>query len=371
MVVQFIDLAAQQARIREQIYARIARVLSHGEYIMGPEVSELEASLSAFCGARHCLSCANGTDALLLALLALGVGEGDAVLVPSFTFAATAEVVPFTGATPVFVDVDLESYAMDPQSLKRSMSHARRQGLRPAVVVPVDLFGLPADYDTIADVAWNDGAKIVGDSAQAYGAVYKGRMTGTLADITTTSFFPAKPLGCYGDGGAVFTEDDYLAAAIDSYRIHGKGREKYDNARLGMNSRLDTIQAAILLEKLLIYGDEIHKRQEVAARYTASLASHFQTPVVPKGCRSVWAQYTVRAEDAEARDAARTRLSEVRVPSAIYYPLPLHRQKAYRGFPADPQGLPNSERAAQTVFSLPMHPYLDARTQERIVAALT
>ncbi|SFG89452.1 dTDP-4-amino-4,6-dideoxygalactose transaminase [Palleronia marisminoris] len=368
--MQFIDLAAQQARLRSRIDERIARVLDHGIYIMGPEVGELEERLATFCGASHCISCANGTDALQLALMALGTGPGDAVFVPSFTFAATAEVVPFVGATPVFTDIDLESYTMSPDSLERAVRHARREGLRPAAVMPVDLFGRPADYDALSAVAAREGMKVVADSAQGWGATYRGRMTGTLGTITTTSFFPAKPLGCYGDGGAMFTEDADLAAALDSFRIHGKGREKYDNVRIGMNSRLDTIQAAILLEKLQIYAEESEARQAVAARYTAALSENFVAPKMPRDILSIWAQYTLLARDAERRNSVLAALRSADIPAVIYYPRPLHRLPAYEDFPRDPHGLAASELAASCVFSVPMSPYLQSDDQDRIISVL-
>ena len=361
--MQFIDLAAQQARIRDRIDRRIAAVLEHGSYIMGPEVSELEDRLASFAGARHCLSCANGTDALLLALRALGIGHGDAVFVPSFTFAATAEVVPAVGAVPVFVDIDPASYNMDPASLARAVAHARTLDLRPAAAIPVDLFGLHADYAAIGDVAAAEGLRVIADAAQSFGAETGGRRTGSFGDVTTTSFFPAKPLGCYGDGGAIFTDDDALAAVIDSLRVHGKGREKYDNVRVGTNSRLDTIQAAILLEKLAILPDELEARQRVAEVYGAALGDLVVVPPVPADARSAWAQYTVRLPEGADRAEVMRRLARRDVPSAIYYPKPLHGQTAYRDAAADPAGLPVSEAAAATVLSLPMHPYLvDAET---------
>lgn len=368
--MQFIDLAAQQTRLRASIDARIAAVLDHGQYIMGPEVAELERRLAAFCGAAHCISCANGTDALQLALMALGVGAGDAVFVPSFTFAATAEVAPLVGAVPVFVDIDLTTYTMQPASLDRAIGHARALGLRAAIVVPVDLFGLPADYDSLGDIAAGAGMRIIADSAQGFGALYKGRMTGSIGDLATTSFFPAKPLGCYGDGGAIFTADAGMAALLDSYRVHGKGTGKYDNVRIGVNSRLDTLQAAILLEKLAVYEEEIEARQRVAARYSEALADRHVVPIIPEGRRSTWAQYTLRAADCAARDRIMAVLKSAGIPAAIYYPRPLHLQGAYRGFPADPAGLPNSETAAACVFSVPMGPYLDERDQDRVIAAL-
>jgi len=370
-MIPFIDLKAQQARIREKLDTAIADVLEQGQYIMGPQVRELESQLAAFCGAKHCLTCANGTDALQLALLALGVGEGDAVLVPSFTFAATAEVVPGLGATPVFVDIDPATYTMAPQSLSRAIAHAREIGLNPAAVIPVDLFGLPANYPAILDIAESEGLVVIGDSAQGFGARIGNRMTGTFGAITTTSFFPAKPLGCYGDGGALFTDDDDLAAILDSLRVHGKGSEKYDNVRIGMNSRLDTLQAAILLEKFAIYPDEIDARQSVADRYTAALAGRVTIPRVPPGYRSVWAQYTIRLEDETERAAVMARLKEAGVPSVVYYPRPLHTQGAYSHFPSDPQGLPESEAAAARVLSLPMHPYMTEADSALVTATIT
>ncbi|WP_282128808.1 DegT/DnrJ/EryC1/StrS family aminotransferase [Roseobacter litoralis] len=368
--MQFIDLASQQERIRKGIDARIAGVLDRGTYIMGPEVAELEQALAAFCGAKHCISCANGTDALQLALMALEVTSGDAVFVPSFTFAATAEIVPFVGATPVFVDIDLDSYNMSPDSLVRAIDAARKMGLRPAAVVPVDLFGRPADYEAITQIARAEGMALIGDSAQGWGAQYKGRLTGTLADITTTSFFPAKPLGCYGDGGALFTDDPELAAIMDSFRVHGKGVEKYDNVRIGMNSRLDTLQAAILLEKLAIYADELDKRDEIARRYSAALSDHFIIPQMPDDLRSTWAQYTLRARSEAERSRIQMILKESDIPSAVYYPKPLHQQTAYVDFPCDPNGLGNSELAASCVFSIPMSPYLTLTDQEKVIATL-
>ncbi|MEM9576559.1 MAG: DegT/DnrJ/EryC1/StrS aminotransferase family protein [Pseudomonadota bacterium] len=368
--MQFIDLAAQQQRIRQRIDARIAAVLDHGNYIMGPEVAELEDGLAAFCGAMHCISCANGTDALQLALMALNIGSGDAVFVPSFTFAASAEVVPFVGATPVFVDIDLETYNMSVESLQNAVGVARQMGLRPAAVMPVDLFGRPADYDRITEVTKSEGMALICDSAQGWGARYKGQVTGSIGDITTTSFFPAKPLGCYGDGGAIFTDDPEIAAVIDSYRVHGKGTEKYDNVRVGMNSRLDTLQAAILLEKLAIYGDELEKRDSIARRYTAALSEQFIVPQIPDDLRSTWAQYTIRVGSEAQRARVQAALGDAGIPSAIYYPKPLHQQTAYRDFPCDPKGLKNSEIAAARVFSVPMSPYLTEADQDKVIAVL-
>ncbi|MBA3446983.1 MAG: DegT/DnrJ/EryC1/StrS family aminotransferase [Pseudaminobacter sp.] len=370
MAIPFIDLAAQQSRLRTRIDSAMARVLDEGQYVMGPEVARLEQQLAEFCGAKHCLSCANGTDALQLALMALGIKQGDAVFVPSFTFAATAEVAPFVNATPFFVDVLPDTFNMDPESLKRAITHARSLGLNPACVIPVDLFGLPADYDVLVAIARENGMSVVGDSAQGFGGTYKGKTTGSLCDITTTSFFPAKPLGAYGDGGALFTDDDELAGLIDSFRIHGKGSHKYFNDRIGMNSRLDTLQAAILIEKLGIYADEIDRRQEVAERYNSALSNRYEIPYIPEGLRSIWAQYTIKTASTEERDALQARAQKSGIPTVVYYPIPLHRQTAYRDFPVDPKGLAVSDDLATKVISLPMHPYLDRDTQDRIIEAL-
>lgn len=368
--MQFIDLKTQQAQIRDKIDARIASVLDHGAYILGPEVKELETKLAEFCGAKHAITCANGTDALQLALMALGVRSGDAVFCPSFTFAATAEVVPCMGATPVFVEVDPVSFNMDPESLQRAITHAREIGLNPKVVIPVDLFGLPAEYDAITKIAQAEGLKMIGDSAQGFGGTYRGKTTGSFGDLATTSFFPAKPLGCYGDGGALFTDDDNLAELLISLRFHGKGDYKYNNVRIGMNSRLDTIQAAILLEKLAIYPDEIEARQRVADRYTDTLQDLIDTPHVGNESQSIWAQYTLKTRAGQNREAIQASLKEAGIPTMVYYPMPLHTQKAYDSFPTDPAGLPVSEALAKQVFSLPMHPYLDTETQDSVIAAL-
>jgi dTDP-4-amino-4,6-dideoxygalactose transaminase len=369
MDIPFIDLAAQQARIRPGLDAAIARVLEHGQYIMGKEVAELERQLAAFSGVKHALGCANGTDALQLALMALGIGERDAIFVPSFTFAATAEVAPLVNATPFFVDVLPDTFNMDPESLKRAITAARAAGLNPACVIPVDLFGLPADYDQLITIARENGLSVVADTAQGYGATYHGRITGSIGDIATTSFFPAKPLGCYGDGGALFTDDDELAALIDSLRIHGKGSNKYVNDRIGLNSRLDTLQAAILLEKLSVFADEIEQRQAVAQRYTNALSNRFQTPYVPEGLTSTWAQYTIKCASAAERDALQERAKAAGVPTVIYYHIPLHRQTAYSAFPRDPAGLKVSDDLSERVVSLPMHAYLKPETQDLIIEA--
>ena len=367
--MQFIDLAAQQRRIKDKINHRIKAVLDHGAYIMGPEVAELEAALADFCGAKYCVSCANGTDALQIVMMALDIGPGDAVFVPSFTFAATAEAPCLVGTTPVFVDINPGTYTMDPDSLRRAIEHARAINLTPKAVIPVDLFGLAADYPTLEAIAEAEGIVMISDSAQGWGATIEGRMTGTFGDVTTTSFFPAKPLGCYGDGGAIFTDDAKFAALLDSIRVHGKGTEKYDNVRIGMNSRLDTLQAAILLEKLAIYADEISSRNRIAARYSAALQDLYQVPEIPAGFHSIWAQYTLQARGGVDRQKIMANLKEAGIPTAVYYPRPLHTQTGYGGCPVEPLGLPKSKAAAANVFSLPMHPYLEEATQDLVIKA--
>jgi dTDP-4-amino-4,6-dideoxygalactose transaminase len=365
--IELIDLGAQRRRIGARMDQAILRVVDHGKYIMGPEVAELEKKLAAFCGAKHCIGVANGTDALLLALMAKGVTRGDAVLVPSFTFAATAEVVALLGATPVFVDVLEESFNLDPASLESAIVAAKAAGLAPKAVIPVDLFGQPADYDAIEPAARRHGLWILSDAAQSFGASYRGRKVGAIGDIVTTSFFPAKPLGCYGDGGAVFTDDDAVAAVIRSLRVHGQGSDKYDNVRIGVNGRLDTIQAAVLLEKLAIFEDEVAARLRVAERYNERLGNRVRVPRLIPGATSVWAQYTIVTDE---RDRVAQSCKAAGVPTAIYYPLALSQQTAYLGYPKPAAGVPVSERLSRQVLSLPMHPYLDAPTQDRIIAAV-
>ena len=367
--IPFIDLAAQRRRLGRVIDDAVARVLGHCQFIMGPEVFALEAELAAFCGARHAITCGSGTDALLLPLMAKGVGPGDAIICPTFTFSATAEVVVLAGASPVFADVDPETFNIDPQSLTRAIAAARKAGLKPKGIVPVDLFGQPADYDAIMPIATAENLFVLDDAAQAFGAVYRNRRLGTYGDATATSFFPAKPLGCYGDGGAVFTDDDELAAIMRSLRVHGQGTDKYDCVRIGINGRFDTIQAAVLIEKLKIFPEEIDARDRIARRYNAELAGVVTVPRVRADRTSVWAQYTIRLP-AGRRAAFASALRVQGIPSAVYYPLPVHTQEAYRRFPVAEGGLPVSEQLAAEVISLPMHPYLDEPTQDRIVAAV-
>src|ERR1700704_2512508 len=367
--IPFIDVAAQRRRLGRSVDEAIARVLGHCQFILGPEVRAFESALAAFCGARHAVSCASGTDALVMVLMAKGIGPGDAVICPSFTFTATAEVAVLVGATPVFADVEERSFNLDAESLQRACAIARSLGLRPKVVIPVDLFGQPADYDRIMPIAEAEGLFVLDDAAQAFGATYKNRRLGALAPATATSFFPAKPLGCYGDGGAVLTEDEELAQVMRSVRVHGEGRDKYDCVRIGLNGRLDTIQAAILIEKLKIFPDEIVARERVARRYSAGLADVAIVPKLARGSTSVWAQYTIRLA-AGRRDALAAALNSQGIPTAVYYPIPLHCQEPYRHFPVAEGGAPVSERLAEEVISLPMHAYLDEATQDRIIAAV-
>jgi dTDP-4-amino-4,6-dideoxygalactose transaminase len=367
--IPFIDVAAQRRRLGGAVDEAIARVLAHCQFIQGPEVRALESELAAFCGARHAIATSSGTDALRLVLMAWGIGPGDAVICPAFTFCATAEVVALCGATPIMADVTAETFNLDPASCARAVATAKRLGLKPRAVIPVDLFGLPADHDAIAAFAAAHGMQVLDDAAQAFGATYRARKLGTLATATATSFFPAKPLGCYGDGGAIFTDDDALAERLRSLRVHGEGADKYDAARIGITGRLDTIQAAILLEKLKIFPEEIVARNAVAQRYATGLAGVATVPRVGNESTSVWAQYTIRLAPGR-RDTLAAALKDRGIPTAIYYAKPLHRQAAYRGFPVAEGGLPASEQLAEEVISLPMHAYLDQPVQDRIIAAV-
>ncbi|HET7491128.1 MAG TPA: DegT/DnrJ/EryC1/StrS family aminotransferase [Bradyrhizobium sp.] len=368
--VPFIDIAAQRRRLGRAVDQAVARVFDHCQFINGPEVGELEAALGAFCGAKHVVSCASGTDALLMVLMAKGVGPGDAVFCPSFTFCATGEVVALAGATPVFVDVDEKTFNIDAASLTRGIAAAKRLGLKPRAIIPVDLFGQSADHDAIGAVAQNEGLFVLDDAAQAFGASYKGRRLGGFGVITTTSFFPAKPLGCYGDGGAIFTDDAELAETLRSVRVHGQGFDKYDNVRLGLTARLDTVQAAVLLEKLKIFDDEIAARNKLADRYARALGNIVTIPRVASAATSVWAQYTIRLPGGIDRNEFASGLKAQGIPTAIYYPRSMHQQTAYRHFPVADGGLPISERLSSEVISLPMHAYLDESTQDRVIAAV-
>jgi len=367
MSIAFIDLQAQRHAMGSAIDRAINRVLERGDFIQGQEVREFEAALADFTGAAHVVSCANGTDALTLVGMAEGLKAGDAVFVPAFTFVATAEAFIVLGATPYFVDVDPITFNMDGESLKAGIADAKAQGLSPRMVVAVDLFGQPADYTSLNIIAQAENMIVVADAAQGLGGSLGGKRVGTLADYTTTSFFPAKPLGCYGDGGAVLTDDGDKAALIKSLSQHGKGTEKYDNVRIGLNSRLDTLQAAILLEKLKIYAAELTARDAVAERYADALGADFATPKLMDGATSSWAQYTLKFAD---RDAMQAYLKSQGVPSAVYYPMPLNRQGGYVNCPVVPGGVPVSEALAGQVLSLPMHAYLSPETQDIIMKAV-
>jgi dTDP-4-amino-4,6-dideoxygalactose transaminase len=368
--IPFIDLAAQRRRLGKSIDEAVSRVLAHCQFINGPEVTALEKALADFSGAKHVVSCASGTDALLMVLMARQVGPGDAVLCPSFTFCATGEAVALTGATPVFVDVDEATFNMDAGSLKRGIATARERGLKPVAVIPVDLFGQSADHDAIGEIAQAEGLFVLDDAAQGFGASYKGRRLGTFGLATATSFFPAKPLGCFGDGGAIFTDDADLAATLRSIRVHGQGSDKYDNVRLGLTGRLDTMQAAVLIEKLKIFEDEIAARNKVAERYARGLGNTVTVPRLASGCTSIWACYTIRLPKGTDRDGFAAALKAQGIPTATYYPKSMHQQTAYRDFPVADGGLPASEKLSDDVISLPIHAYLDEPAQERIIAAV-
>jgi dTDP-4-amino-4,6-dideoxygalactose transaminase len=368
--IAFIDIVEQRRRLGKHIDDAVTGVLTHCQFINGPEVARLEADLAAFSGAKHVVACASGTDALLMVLMAKKIGPGDAVICPTFTFCATGEVVALLGATPVFVDVDEATFNIDPNSLKDGIAVAKKRGLKPKAIIPVDLFGQAADHDAIAAIAEAEGMFILDDAAQGFGATYKGRRLGTFGLATATSFFPAKPLGCFGDGGAIFTDDAELAADLRSVRVHGQGSDKYDNVRLGLTARLDTMQAAILIEKLKIFEDEIAARNKVAERYAHGLGNVVSVPRLASGCTSVWAQYTIRLPDGVDRDGFAAALKAQGIPTAIYYPKSMHQQTAYRNFPIAAGGLPVSEKLSEDVISLPMHAYLDEPTQERIIKAV-
>jgi dTDP-4-amino-4,6-dideoxygalactose transaminase len=365
--IPFIDLQAQRRRLGAKLDAAIRAAVEGGQWILGPQVAQLEKDLAQWAGVKHAVACANGTDALLLVLRAWGVGPGDAVFVPAFTFAATGEVVALAGASPVFVDVLPDTFNMDPASLEAAIGLVRREGrLKARVVMPVDLFGQPADYDRLEPIARREGLKLLCDTAQGFGGLLGGRRAGAIGDAAATSFFPAKPLGCYGDGGAIFTNDDGLKDLLLSLRMHGQGSDRYEHVHVGYNSRLDTIQAAILIEKLKIFEEEIEMRNRVARRYTDAFAAsgRIAAPHVKEGAVSTWAQYTLQVG---ARAKFQADLKAAGVPTAVYYPIPLSRQKAYAHYPSVPT--PVSEALCARVVSLPMHPYLDTVCQDRVIKA--
>lgn len=384
--MEFIDLHSQQQKIRETIEARIRTVLDHGQYIMGPEIKELESKLAAYVGVKHALGCASGTDALLMALMAYNVGPGDAIFTSPFTFIATAEVISLLGATPIFVDIDDRTFNIVPEHLDRAIQAVSKKDnrlyplprtidlsiLKPKGIIPVDLFGLTADYSALQAVTEKYGLRVIEDAAQSFGAEYKGKRACSFGNIACTSFFPAKPLGCYGDGGMCFTNDDTAAEIMDSIRVHGKGNHKYENVRIGINGRLDTLQAAILLAKFGIFPEEIELRQQIARRYSELLTPHpsLLTPHVPSGFKSVWAQYSILAKDESHRSELQAKLKDAGVPTAIYYPKPLHLQTAFTYLGYRQGDFPISEDCASRIFSLPMHPYLKEEDQKRIIQIL-
>jgi UDP-2-acetamido-2-deoxy-ribo-hexuluronate aminotransferase len=366
--IPFVDLKSQYAVIKEAVEAGIRRVLEHGQYILGPEVAECEKRLAAFAGSRHCLTVSSGTDALVAPLMALSIGPGDAVFLPTFTFTATAEVVVLVGARPVYVDSDPCQFNLDIDHLARQVAAVKREGRhRARAVIAVDLFGLPCDYARLNALCEAEGLALISDAAQSFGGALDNRRVGSLAPITATSFFPAKPLGCYGDGGAIFLDDDALLARLLSIRVHGQGRSKYEVERIGLNARFDTIQAAVILAKLDVFDRELEQREAVARRYDAALAGAVETPAIPPGRCSAWAQYTIQSD---RRDAIAEALKREGIPTAIYYPIPMHLQAAYRDYGEGEGSCPAAERLARRVLSLPMHPYLPPETIERVAAAV-
>ena len=369
--MQFIDLKAQQDRIKSKIDKRIQDVLSHGKYIMGPEVFELEEKLADYVGVKHCISCASGTDALLIPLLAKNIGPGDAVLTTPFTYIATAEVIALVGATPIFVDIYPETYNINPEEIEKAVEEAKNKGLNPKAIIPVDLFGLPARYRMIGELASRNNLFIIEDAAQGFGGQIRGKKAGSFGDVATTSFFPAKPLGCYGDGGAIFTDDDDLAGKIRSIRVHGGGVDKYDNVRIGINGRLDTIQAAILLEKFNIFKEyEIELRNAVSDYYKSNLTKRYKTPHIPEGYMSSWAQFSILASSSSERSQIMKNLTDKKIPNVIYYRIPLHLQKVFKKLGYNKGDFPISEKIADQIFSIPMHPYLQKEQQDKIIEVL-
>ena len=369
--MQFIDLSAQYRRLKTEIDKAVLKIFDEGVYICGPQVGLLEQRLAQFTGRKHCIACSNGTDALMLPLLEAGIGRGDAVFTTAFSFFATAEVVAMRGAVPVFVDIDPDTFNIDCDELEQAILQCIEGGkYRPKMILPVDLFGLPADYKRIEEIAQKYDLWVMEDAAQGFGGVYHGKRAGSFGIVSATSFFPAKPLGCYGDGGALFTDDDDKAEAYRSLQIHGKGQNKYDNVRLGVNARLDTIQAAVLNCKLDVFEDEIQRRQRIAQRYHTLLAGKVKIPYIPEGSQSVYAQYTIRLADKQQRDLVVAAMKKAGIPTMIYYEKPLPMQKAFDYLGHRPEDFPKALQAAQTVLSLPMHPYLTMEDQDRVVQAL-
>ncbi|MDC3166235.1 DegT/DnrJ/EryC1/StrS family aminotransferase [Candidatus Marinimicrobia bacterium] len=368
--MKFIDLDAQQKKIRTKIERRILKVLDHGNYIMGPEVYELEEKLAHYVGVKYCVTCASGTDALLIPLMAKGVGPGDAVITTPFTYIATAEVIALLGAEPVFVDIYPSTFNLNPYEIEKAINKAKLKGLKPKAIIPVDLFGLPARYRVIDEIANKENLFVIEDTAQGLGGSIRSKKSGSLGDVASTSFFPAKPLGCYGDGGAIFTDDENLANKMRSIRVHGSGLDKYENMRIGINGRLDTIQAAILLEKLSIFDNELILRNKVADYYTKKINLNFQKPYVPKKYFSSWAQYSLLAKNEEHKNKILLSLKNSDIPAMIYYKIPLHLQKCFDHLGYKAGDFPVSEDCSRRIFSLPMYPYLTTQTQNIVIKVL-
>ncbi len=374
--MQFIDLKTQFKKIEADVRKRMDDILEHGKFVMGPEIKELEERVTSYTGAEFCVTCSSGTDALLLALMAYKIGPGDAVFTTPFTFIATAEVISLLGATPIYVDIDPKTFNIDPVKLREAIVDLKNgnkptskipDGLNPKAIIPVDLFGLPADYDEINEIAGENSMVVIEDAAQSFGASYKGKMACNLTDVAATSFFPAKPLGCYGDGGAVFTNDSNVAGKLISLRVHGKGTDKYDNVRTGVNGRLDTLQAGILLAKMEVFADEVEQRQVVAQRYSDGLKDVVEVPLIPDNYKSAWAQYSILSDN---KQELINRLKENGIPTAVYYPKPLHLQTAFSCLGYEQGSMPVSEEASGRIFSLPMHPYLSDEDQNTIINIL-
>lgn len=368
--MQFIDLPNQQKKIKNNLFHRITKVLEHGKYIMGPEIQELEKRLADFVGVNHCLTCSSGTDALLIPLMAINVGPGDAVITTPFTFIATAEVISLLGATPIFIDIDSNTFNINPENIIDGVKEAEGKGLMPKAIIPVDLFGLPSNYHQIEAIAKKHELFIIEDAAQGFGGNVRGKMAGSFGDVAATSFFPAKPLGCYGDGGAIFTNYEDHVEIMRSIRVHGCGNGKYDNIRIGINGRLDTLQAAILLEKLNIFPNEIELRNKIADYYSLNLPKNLIMQVIPKDYKSSWAQYSLLSESIEHRNKIMNFLKVKNIPTMIYYKTPLHMQKVFSHLSYTPDYFPIAKNVADRIFSIPMHPYLEIEHQNEILGAL-
>ena len=368
--MKFIDLGAQQKTIRAKIENRVLNVLDHGRYIMGPEVFELEEKLAEYVGVSHCITCASGTDALLIPLLAKGIGQGDAVITTPFTYIATAEVIALLGAEPVFADIYPNTFNINPYEIKNAIKRAKSKGLHPKAIISVDLFGLPSRHRIIDEIAKEENLFTIEDAAQGFGGSIRSKKAGSFGEVASTSFFPAKPLGCYGDGGAIFTNNKNLADKMKSIRVHGSGLDKYENIRIGINGRLDTIQAAILLEKISIFNSELISRNKIADYYTENINSQFQKPYVPKKYFSSWAQYSILAKNEKHKNSIILSLKKSDVPVMVYYKIPLHLQKCFNQLNYKPGDFPISEDVSKRIFSLPMHPYLSEEDQDKIIGII-